>query len=121
MTIDLFLETARQVVQNAAETARRLAGRATVVCEKAFGDIVTEGDLEVEKIILSQIGRLYPDHGFFSEEAGERRADAEYVWVLDPAICSCHFMQCQRLFAVIAGARERSIHGSVVSCSWSSS
>ncbi|MHC4404800.1 MAG: hypothetical protein ACYTG0_34560, partial [Planctomycetota bacterium] len=41
--------------------------------------------------------------------------------VLGAAICSCHFMQCQRLFAVIAGARERSIHGSVVSCSWSSS
>ena len=30
------------------------------------------------------IRRSFPDHGIIGEEYGEERADAEYVWVLDP-------------------------------------
>src|SRR5947209_17555012 len=30
------------------------------------------------------IRRNFPDHGIIGEEYGEERADAEYVWVLDP-------------------------------------
>ena len=30
------------------------------------------------------IARTFPDHGVVGEEHGRDRADAEYVWVLDP-------------------------------------
>ena len=30
------------------------------------------------------IRRTFPDHGIIGEEYGKERADAEYVWVLDP-------------------------------------
>lgn len=46
-------------------------------------DILAEGDLLSEQTILNAIKDKFPDHAFFSEEAG-KSGHSEYVWVLDP-------------------------------------
>ena len=47
-------------------------------------DPVTAADHAAETAMRALIRRSFPDHGIIGEEFGSERADAEYVWVLDP-------------------------------------
>ena len=47
-------------------------------------DPVTAADRGAEAAIRQAIAQRFPDHGVLGEEYGEDRADAEFVWVLDP-------------------------------------
>lgn len=55
--------------------------------DKAVGgafDPVTEADKAAENVMRHRIRNTFPEHGIIGEEFGDERADAEYVWVLDP-------------------------------------
>ncbi|MGO4712357.1 histidinol-phosphatase [Bradyrhizobium sp. 2TAF24] len=47
-------------------------------------DPVTEADRAAEAVMRRLIKANFPQHGIVGEEFGDERADAEYVWVLDP-------------------------------------
>ena len=47
-------------------------------------DPVTAADHAAETAMRTLIRRTFPDHGIIGEEYGKERAEAEYVWVLDP-------------------------------------
>jgi histidinol-phosphatase len=47
-------------------------------------DPVTAADRAAESAMRTLIRRSFPEHGIIGEEFGSERADAEYVWVLDP-------------------------------------
>jgi myo-inositol-1(or 4)-monophosphatase len=47
-------------------------------------DPVTAADHAAETAMRTLIRRSFPDHGIIGEELGSERADAEFVWVLDP-------------------------------------
>jgi myo-inositol-1(or 4)-monophosphatase len=47
-------------------------------------DPVTEADRAAEVAMRRLIAQTFPAHGVIGEEYGVDRADAEYVWVLDP-------------------------------------
>ena len=47
-------------------------------------DPVTAADRAAEQAMRTMIKRNFPEHGIIGEEFGNDRADAEYVWVLDP-------------------------------------
>lgn len=55
--------------------------------DKSLGgvfDPVTEADRGAEAAMRRLIAQTFPAHGVIGEEYGVDRADAEYVWVLDP-------------------------------------
>lgn len=56
------------------------------VTDKGSGqfDPVTAADHAAETAMRALIRRTFPEHGVIGEEYGPDRADAEYVWVLDP-------------------------------------
>lgn len=45
---------------------------------------VTEADRAAEAMMRKRINAAFPDHGIFGEEYGVEKADADFVWVLDP-------------------------------------
>ena len=51
---------------------------------KADGSPVTTVDLAVEEALRARIGAACPDHGIVGEEFGAERAEADWVWVIDP-------------------------------------
>jgi len=51
---------------------------------KADQSPVTAADRESESVMRAMIAETYPDHGIIGEEQGNERADAEFVWILDP-------------------------------------
>ena len=57
----------------------------TVENKKVGGfDPVTAADRAAENAMRALIRKNFPAHGILGEEYGSERADAEYVWVLDP-------------------------------------
>jgi myo-inositol-1(or 4)-monophosphatase len=45
---------------------------------------VTAADRGAEELLRARIAKKFPTHGIIGEEYGHERADAEWVWVLDP-------------------------------------
>jgi histidinol-phosphatase len=45
---------------------------------------VTQADVECEEKIREIILKEFPGHGFFGEETGQTRSNAEYLWLVDP-------------------------------------
>ncbi|MEM6884106.1 MAG: histidinol-phosphatase [Verrucomicrobiota bacterium] len=65
--------------------------------------IVTRADREAEELMRTEIERAYPEHGIIGEEFGNTRADAEYVWVLDPIDGTISFAAGVPLFGTLIG------------------
>lgn len=54
------------------------------VVRKGDESPVTRADREAETAIRRLLAREVPEHGIIGEEHGIERADADYVWILDP-------------------------------------
>jgi myo-inositol-1(or 4)-monophosphatase len=52
--------------------------------KKGAIDLVTEVDVEVERMFRSLIGQRFPDHDILAEELGQTTSGARYRWVFDP-------------------------------------
>lgn len=78
-------------------------------------DPVTEADKGAERAIRALISQRYPDHGVIGEEYGEDRADAEFVWVLDPVDGTRAFIAGLPLWCTLIGLRHngRPVLGSI--------
>ncbi|RYF91262.1 MAG: histidinol-phosphatase [Caulobacteraceae bacterium] len=78
-------------------------------------DPVTEADKGAERAIRALINQRYPEHGIIGEEYGEERADAEFVWVLDPVDGTRAFIAGLPLWTTLIGLRHegRPILGSI--------
>ncbi len=51
---------------------------------KAKSDIVTEIDLQSEKLMIDKIKTNFPGHNIVSEESGLTDNNSEYIWIMDP-------------------------------------
>jgi myo-inositol-1(or 4)-monophosphatase len=58
--------------------------RSVAVETKADLSPVTIADRGAEELLRARIAKRFPAHGIVGEEFGSERADAEFVWVLDP-------------------------------------
>ena len=79
-----FLQTALLAARAAAEISRSYyAGNFTVTTKDDLTP-VTQADVECEQKIREVILERFPQHGFYGEETGRTRDDAEYLWLVDP-------------------------------------
>ena len=78
------LAFADRLADAAGAVARRYFRRRIAVDDKDDASPVTIADREAEAAMRALIEERFPDHGIFGEEHGRVRADADYVWVLDP-------------------------------------
>jgi histidinol phosphatase-like enzyme (inositol monophosphatase family) len=68
---------------------------------KADATPVTIADRETEAALRKMIAGKFPDHGIVGEEEGADRADASYVWVLDPIDGTRRFITGNPLFGTL--------------------
>ncbi len=77
---------------DAALTAARAAAQVALGYYRGDFDVelkedqtpVTVADRKAEAVIRSTLLGAFPDHGFYGEESGKAREDAEYLWLVDP-------------------------------------
>lgn len=79
-----MLDTAIRAARAAEAVIRRYYREGFDVTLKADASPVTQADVESERTIKTVIAEAFPDHGFFGEETGRERIDAEFLWLIDP-------------------------------------
>jgi myo-inositol-1(or 4)-monophosphatase len=81
----LFLTTAVEAVVRAGDLQMARFGQQIQVDKKGAIDLVTEVDLEVERMFRALIGERFPDHEILAEEMGGAHAvPPGPCWVFDP-------------------------------------
>jgi len=79
-----FLKVALAAASKAADISRSYyAGNFTVTTKEDMTP-VTQADVECEQAIREIILEQFPEHGFYGEETGRTREDADYLWLVDP-------------------------------------
>jgi histidinol phosphatase-like enzyme (inositol monophosphatase family) len=68
---------------------------------KADQSPVTAADRGAEELMRGAIRARFPSHGIIGEELGSDRADAEFVWVLDPIDGTQSFLSAVPLFGTL--------------------
>lgn len=66
---------------------------------KADQSPVTIADRNAEEILRKKLSQAFPDHGIIGEEFGSDRAEAEWVWTIDPIDGTRSFIRGLPLFA----------------------
>ena len=86
MTAIDFTSFVDQLATASGDTILPFFRTALAVENKKSGgfDPVTAADRAAENAMRALIRKNFPAHGILGEEYGSERADAEYVWVLDP-------------------------------------
>lgn len=95
-----LLATARDA---AVEAGRLLLSRLDgdfQVSKKGPIDLVTEMDLEAERIIISRIRESFPDHQILAEEKGSSQGSEDFRWIIDPLDGTTNYAHGYRFFSV---------------------
>jgi histidinol-phosphatase len=62
---------------------------------------VTQADTEIEKMLRDAIQRRYPGHGVLAEEFGDRSANQNTRWIIDPIDATHSYMRGVPVFATL--------------------
>lgn len=99
---------AKKIAQEAGNRASRLSVDSRLILErKKFGDIVTNGDRDVEEYVSKELEEQFPDHGLDFEEMGPKNSRADYVWILDPIDGTKYYEKGVPLYAVSLALKQR--------------
>lgn len=82
--LNAFLSAARAAAAAAATEIMRYYRGEIEIELKADLSPVTIADRRAEEIIKETLLAQFPGHGFYGEESGKDRADADYLWLVDP-------------------------------------
>ena len=95
---------------NIAIAAARQAGELIVrnydlldrvqVATKHNDELFTDIDVKAEQIIIKNILKAYPSHGYIAEESGTHQLDSEAIWLIDPIDGTNNFIHGYPVFAV---------------------
>ncbi len=78
------LAVALAAAKRAADISRHYYAGNFEIETKADKTPVTQADVECEQAIRETILERFPEHGFYGEETGQTRVDADYLWLVDP-------------------------------------
>ena len=105
--LDRYLALATLLADAAGEAIRPHFRQPLAVDDKPDLSPVTIADRAAEMAMRRLIAQHFPEHGILGEEFGSERADAEFVWVLDPIDGTKSFISGVPLFGtLIALARH---------------
>jgi myo-inositol-1(or 4)-monophosphatase len=97
------VEVARDLAARAGEVLRSHFGRLRAVHHKSEVDLVTAADRDAEALLVDGLARAFPGHRVVAEESGERGADSDRVWYVDPLDGTTNFVHGIPHFAVSLG------------------
>ncbi len=75
-------------------------GQVFRIAKKGAIDLVTEADMESEKVILETIAQAFPEHAILAEESGCQNGASDCRWIIDPLDGTTNFAHQLGLFAV---------------------
>ena len=106
-TISPQLQAALAAAEAANDIIRRAYRGNFAVEYKADASPVTEVDVAAEKAIRSVLSARFPDYGFYGEETGRDRADADELWLVDPIDGTKSFVRGYPMFSTQIALMKR--------------
>ena len=111
-----FVKIAETAARQAGAQLQSMRGRVTIR-EKGPRDLVTEADLEAQRIIRQVLLGQFPDHRFLGEEqedltlpegglASGDAGDSPFCWVVDPLDGTTNFAHELPMYAVSIALRQ---------------
>lgn len=90
------------LVKTSGNAALALQENLFEVHDKGYKDIVTQADLESEKILTEGITKLFPTHAIRTEESGNilQSTSSEFLWLIDPLDGTVNFSRGLPLWGV---------------------
>ena len=77
--------------------------------KESQSSIVTEADIESEKIIIKLINDRFPEHNIISEESGFTNNNSNYTWIIDPLDGTSNFASGIPWFGVLISLLKNNI------------
>ena len=102
-----FISFAHHLAETAGSVIRPHFRQPVTVDDKPDQSPVTIADREAERAMRAAIAAAYPEHGILGEEMGAERADADYVWVLDPIDGTKSFITGSTMFGTLIALTHR--------------
>jgi len=99
MDLELIKRVGISAAYKSATVLRRYRGKIPKVNKKGAIDLVTEADLESEKIIIKTIKEKFPDHSILAEESGLKEEKVECRWIIDPLDGTTNFAHQLYIFS----------------------
>jgi myo-inositol-1(or 4)-monophosphatase len=96
------LKAAKDVAREAGDLLMSYYGKIHVKY-KDDRSVVTEADIESEKLIKSTLEAEFPDYSFLGEESGLDEKDGDHLWVVDPLDGTTNYMIQNPFFCVSIG------------------
>jgi myo-inositol-1(or 4)-monophosphatase len=94
-TITRALELGGQVLLNYFGKVRQ------VRVKENLSSVVSEADIESERVILEQIRNDFPNHNIISEEYGFVSTDSIFTWIIDPLDGTSNFIAGLPWFGIL--------------------
>jgi histidinol-phosphatase len=115
------LAAALDAARAAEEVIQALYRRNLAITLKADKSPVTEADVRAEEAIRAVLCARFPGYGFFGEESGRERMQAESIWLVDPIdgtksfVRDCPFFSTQialmRAGRLVLGVSSAQVYG----------
>jgi myo-inositol-1(or 4)-monophosphatase len=74
---------------------------------KKNNESVTSYDKAAERIIFSNIKKVFPEYGILSEESGHNKKRSDYLWIIDPLDGTSNFTMMNPLYGVSIALAKR--------------
>ena len=99
-----FLQTAIEIVTRAGEIQLARQGSGFRVSKKGTTDLVTEVDLECERMCRAVLAERFPAHDVLAEEEGVgQRSGSRWRWVFDPLDGTTNYAHGLPIFSASLG------------------
>ena len=99
-----ILDTALEISDRAAELIRLSSKKIKSFKSKGeISNLVTQTDIEADKLISTKIKETFPEHNIISEELGSNNLHSDYTWYIDPIDGTNNFVHNYPSFAVSIG------------------
>ncbi len=116
MAADKFANSCIALTHDLADISGKIAlshfRTGITVDAKSDATPVTLADRDAEAAMRERIKKTFPDHGIIGEEHGRDRADAEWIWILDPIDGTKSFINGVPLFGTLIGLWRQTKNGS---------
>jgi len=94
-------------LHRSSEVLLRYFGRVTNIRVKEnLSSVVSEADIESEKVIIDLITKDFPDHNIISEESGYVYKGSSITWVVDPLDGTSNFVSGLPWFGILIAVME---------------
>ncbi len=101
-----MLDEAIYAAKEAGEVLLKYYGKVKMSSKDGYfnaASLISDADLESEKIIVNLIKRKFPDHNIYGEEGTSINKNSSYTWVIDPLDGTSNFARSIPLFGISIG------------------